>query len=67
MAYTLELGGLSDNSAFNVTMGLSFIMLIGNMFGWVFVERYGRRSTALFGKRYSTPRRFTKLHLLGLT
>lgn len=51
MAYTLELGGLSDNSAFNVTMGLSFVMLIGNMFGWVFVERYGRRSTALYGKK----------------
>lgn len=49
MAYTLELGGLSDTSAFNVTMGLSFVMLIGNMFGWVFVERYGRRGTALYG------------------
>ena len=49
MAYTLELGGLSDNSAFNITMGLSFIMLFGNMVGWYFVERYGRRSTALYG------------------
>jgi positive regulator of sigma E activity len=49
MAYFLQLGGLGINAAFNVTMILSFIMLIGNMVGWVFVERYGRRSTALYG------------------
>ena len=54
MAYTLELGGLSDNSAFNITMGLSFIMLFGNMVGWYFVEKYGRRSTALYGTNHST-------------
>lgn len=49
MAYFLELGGLSDMSAFNATVGLSFIMLIGNMMGWIFVERFGRRGTALYG------------------
>jgi len=49
MAYFLQLGGLSAAAAFNTTMGLSFLMLVGNMFGWVFVERYGRRSTALYG------------------
>ncbi|KUJ09666.1 general substrate transporter [Mollisia scopiformis] len=49
MAYFLELGGLSTGAAFNATVGLSFVMLVGNMVGWVFVERYGRRGTALYG------------------
>ncbi len=50
MAYFLQLGGLGVDASFNVTMGLSFVMLFGNMVGWIFVERYGRRSTALNGK-----------------
>lgn len=49
MAYFLELGGLSTENAFNATVVLSFIMLFGNMIGWIFVERFGRRSTALYG------------------
>jgi sugar porter (SP) family MFS transporter len=53
MAYFLELGGLSTTAAFNATVGLSFVMLVGNMVGWVFVERYGRRGTALYGKSAS--------------
>jgi hypothetical protein len=52
MAYFLQLGGLSASAAFNTTMGLSFLMLAGNMCGWVFVERFGRRSTALYGTQY---------------
>jgi zinc transporter ZupT len=51
MAYFLELGGLSDKNAFNATVILSFVMLVGNMVGWVFVERFGRRSTALYGEK----------------
>jgi hypothetical protein len=50
MAYFLQLGGLSPANAFDVTMGLSFIMLFGNMIGWIFVERFGRRDTALWGE-----------------
>lgn len=49
MAYFLELGGLSTVNAFNATVGLSFLMLVGNMVGWIFVERFGRRHTALYG------------------
>jgi len=49
MAYFLQLGGLSAESAFNATVILSFIMLVGNMIGWIFVERFGRRGTALWG------------------
>ena len=50
MAYFLELGGLSTAKAFDATVGLSFLMLIGNMFGWVFVEKFGRRGTAVWGR-----------------
>jgi MFS family permease len=53
MAYFLQLGGLGVGAAFTVTMILSFIMLIGNMVGWVFVERFGRRGTALYGNSLS--------------
>lgn len=55
MAYFLELGGLSTENAFNATVGLSFLMLIGNMVGWIFVERFGRRDTALYGKSSTPP------------
>lgn len=49
MAYFLQLGGLSESSSFDATVLLSFLMLIGNMAGWIFVERFGRRNTALYG------------------
>ncbi|RDW90989.1 hypothetical protein BP5796_02154 [Coleophoma crateriformis] len=49
MAYFLILGGMSDARAFDATVGLSFIMLVGNMFGWVLIEKFGRRGTALWG------------------
>lgn len=50
MAYFLQLGGLSESSSFDATVILSFLMLVGNMAGWIFVERFGRRNTALYGK-----------------
>lgn len=50
MAYFLILGGLSAAAAFDATVGLSGLMLVGNMFGWVFVEKFGRRGTALWGR-----------------
>jgi hypothetical protein len=49
MAYFLELGGLTVSNAFDATVILSFIMLVGNMVGWIFVEKFGRRGTALWG------------------
>lgn len=48
------LGGLNEPTAFSVTMYLTYVMLVGNMFGWVFVERFGRRSTALYGNILSS-------------
>lgn len=50
MSYFLVLGGLNESTAFSITMYLTFVMLVGNMFGWVFVERFGRRSIALYSK-----------------
>lgn len=52
MAYFLILGGMSDARAFDATVGLSFIMLVGNMCGWIFIEKFGRRGTALWGKSF---------------
>lgn len=63
MAYFLELGGLSTENAFNATVGLSFLMLIGNIVGWIFVERFGRRSSALYGSITLS----ATLLLIGLT
>lgn len=52
MAYFLQLGGLTVAKAFDATVALSFVMLVGNMVGWYFVERFGRRSTALYGMNF---------------
>ncbi|KAG9230457.1 general substrate transporter [Amylocarpus encephaloides] len=63
MAYFLQLGGLSIPASFDATVTLSFLMLIGNMVGWIFVEKFGRRSTALFGSLTLT----TTLLLIGIS
>jgi MFS family permease len=49
MSYFMQLGGLSAARSFDTTVGLSGLMVVGNMCGWVFVEKFGRRSTALYG------------------
>ncbi|KAF4622767.1 hypothetical protein G7Y89_g14257 [Cudoniella acicularis] len=49
MAYFLILGGMTESRAFDTTVLLSFLMLIGNTFSWLFIESFGRRSTALWG------------------
>ena len=45
----MELGGLSSNDAFSASVGVSGLMVIGNMFGWLWVEKFGRRAAALWG------------------
>lgn len=45
----MQLGGMSAENSFSATVGLSGLMVIGNMCGWIFVEKFGRRSTALWG------------------
>ncbi|KAG0651218.1 Maltose transport MAL11 [Hyphodiscus hymeniophilus] len=49
MSYFMELAGLSSLKAFDTTVGLSGVMLVGNVFGWFLVEKLGRRGTALYG------------------
>ncbi len=45
----MQLGGLSATKAFDTTVGLSGVMVVGNICGWWLVEWIGRRGTALYG------------------
>ena len=45
----MQLGGLSTSQAFDASVGMSGVMVVGNLCGWWLVERFGRRSTALWG------------------
>lgn len=68
MSYFLTLGGLSTSAAFDASVLLSGVMLIGNMFGWVFVERFGRRGTGLWGECHHCKTEDATIYLtLGLT
>lgn len=49
MSYFMQLGGMSAAKSFDTTVGLSGLMVVGNMCGWIFVEWFGRRATALWG------------------
>ncbi|KAF2000124.1 general substrate transporter [Amniculicola lignicola CBS 123094] len=49
MTYFMQLGGLNPAKSLDVTVGISCLMLVGNMCGWVLVEKVGRRNTALYG------------------
>jgi hypothetical protein len=49
MSYFMQLGGMSPARSFDTTVGLSGLMVVGNMFGWLFIEWFGRRGTALYG------------------
>ncbi len=45
----MQLAGLSSGKAFDATVGLSGMMVVGNICGWFLVEKLGRRGTALYG------------------
>ncbi|KAF2033341.1 MFS general substrate transporter [Setomelanomma holmii] len=49
MSYFMQLGGMSASTSFDMTVGMSSLIVVGNMCGWVFVEKFGRRATALYG------------------
>lgn len=49
MSYFMQLAGMSAARSFDTTVGMSGLMVVGNMCGWVFVEKFGRRNTALYG------------------
>ncbi|CAK7206834.1 hypothetical protein SEUCBS139899_009640 [Sporothrix eucalyptigena] len=52
MTYFMELGGLPATKAFDTSVGITGMMVVGNMFGWVSVEWLGRRGSALYGVMY---------------
>lgn len=54
LGYFLSLGGMNGKAVFDTSVGIMGIMAIGNMFGWVLVERLGRRNTALYGSTILT-------------
>lgn len=45
----MQLGGLGSAQAFDTSVGMSGVMVVGNLCGTVLVERFGRRWTALYG------------------
>jgi hypothetical protein len=49
MSYFMQLGGMSAAKSFDATVGISGLMTVGNICGWYFIEKLGRRGTALWG------------------
>lgn len=45
----MQLGGMSAAKSFDTTVGLMGLMVVGNLCGWFFVEKFGRRNTVLYG------------------
>ncbi|KXJ94169.1 general substrate transporter [Microdochium bolleyi] len=49
MSYFMQLAGLPATRAADVAVGLTGLMVVGNMAGWFTVEWIGRRGSALWG------------------
>ncbi|KAI9147290.1 Major facilitator-type transporter ecdC [Paramyrothecium foliicola] len=49
MSYYFQLAGMQENTAFDTTVGLMGLMVVGSMSGWFFVDRFGGRATAFWG------------------
>jgi hypothetical protein len=45
----MVLGGIPSAKTFDISVGITVIMVVGNMCGWFYVEYFGRRNTALYG------------------
>lgn len=45
----MELGGLPATQALRASIGITGLMVVGNMAGWVFVEWFGRRGSFVWG------------------
>lgn len=45
----MQLGGMSSSASFDTSVGVTGLMVVGNMFGWYLIERLGRRGTFLYG------------------
>lgn len=55
MAYFFVLAGLEYAKSTDLTVGLTGVMLVGNVFGWYLIEKAGRRSTMVYGKSCHRP------------
>ncbi|KIW13987.1 hypothetical protein PV08_06768 [Exophiala spinifera] len=49
MGYFMQLGGMKPKTSFDLNVGVTGLMAVGCMCGWVFVEKIGRRLTILIG------------------
>lgn len=49
MSYFMQLAGMAENKSFDATVGISAVMVVGNLCGWVLIEWLGRRGTILYG------------------
>jgi hypothetical protein len=52
MAYFFVLDGLEYTRSTDLTVGLTGLMWIGTIFGWILLEKCGRRATFLWGKPF---------------
>ena len=50
MGYFMQLSGMQGQAVFNTTVGIAGLMAVGNMVGWILVEKLGRRYTIFYGK-----------------
>ena len=48
-SYFFQLCGLSASTSFSLSVGVSFLGLLGVILSWFLINRAGRRSTSLFG------------------
>lgn len=62
MGYFLQLAGLEGQIVFDITVAIAGLMAIGNMVGWVLIEKAGRRTTIFWGLLTCT----TTLLLIGV-
>jgi predicted MFS family arabinose efflux permease len=62
MSYFMQIAGMSAARSFDITVGICGLMVIGNACGGFFIERVGRRGTALYG----TGALFVTLLLIGI-
>lgn len=49
MGYFLQLAGLQGQTVFDITVAIAGLMVVGNMIGWISIEKAGRRTTIFWG------------------
>ncbi|KAL3457558.1 general substrate transporter, partial [Aspergillus heterothallicus] len=54
MGYFMQLGGLDGDQAFDISVGITGAMAVGNMLSWPLVDRLGRRGLILSGLLFCT-------------